>query len=79
MKGFEVLSGIKINLTKAEMFLINVEQDFLITAASLFGCAIGKFSLKYLGLSLHTKKLSVKDWDFLIYKIDKTKLQSWKG
>ena len=46
--------------------------------ARVFGCKTGKFSLKYLGLPLHNRKLAVKDWEFLLTKVEH-KLQSWKG
>lgn len=76
MQAFEAISGIKVNLEKTEMYAINTNH--LDQLASVFKCKTATFPIKYLGLPLHDKKLSVKDWNFLIDKIEK-KLQNWKG
>ena len=46
--------------------------------AQAFKCKVASFPIKYLGLPLHDRKLQVKDWRFLIDKVEK-KLQNWKG
>lgn len=69
MKEFEALSGIKINLFKTELFPFNTDSNFSQEATSLFGCKLGKFPFKYLGLPLHDRKLAVKDWNFLLNKL----------
>lgn len=76
MKGFEALSGININLDKTEFFPINLPRTEAQLLASVFGCKIGTFPFKYLGLPLHYKKLMNKDWDYILKKWD-NKLQSW--
>lgn len=77
MKSFEALSGIRINFSKTELFSLHTSAEFTQAAAQLFGCQIGKFPLKYLGLPLHNRKLALKDWNFLITKLEH-KLQNWK-
>ena len=43
-----------------------------------FGCRWGTFPIKYLGLPLHNKKLTVADWQFLVDKIE-ARLPSWQS
>lgn len=50
MQCLEALTGIKINLSKTELFPINIDADLKNEAAALFGCKIGKFPFIYLGL-----------------------------
>ena len=76
MQAFQAVSGIKTNLDKTEMYAINTTN--LTTLADIFSCKTSTFPIKYLGLPLHDRKLSVSDWRFLVEKIDK-KLQIWKG
>ncbi|XP_078150904.1 uncharacterized protein LOC144546233 [Carex rostrata] len=76
MKAFEALSGIKINLSKTEMYGINI--DNLSHFAEIFQCSTSQFPIRYLGLPLHDRKLLVSDWHFLIDKFEK-KLPNWKG
>lgn len=56
----------------------NTDSNFSQEATSLFGCKPGKFPFKYLGLPLYDRKLTVKDWDFLLNKLT-NKLQSWSS
>jgi len=46
--------------------------------SQLFGCVIGKYPFCYLGLPMHTRKLSNKDW-LTIEKRIENKLSGWKG
>ena len=39
---------------------------------------MGKFPFRYLGLPMHTRKLSNKDWQTIENRIEK-KLSGWKG
>lgn len=58
------------------MYAINTDQ--LDTLATSFKCKPASFPVKYLGLPLHDRKLKIRDWFFLIDKVEK-KLQNWKG
>ena len=56
--AFEKISGLKINFHKSEMFCFGkakeVEKDY----TTLFGCKMGTFPFRYLGLPMHFKRLS---------------------
>jgi hypothetical protein len=59
---FEQLSGLKINFYKSEIFCFGQAKDCEIQYSQLFGCKIGAFPFKYLGIPMHYRKLSNRDW-----------------
>jgi hypothetical protein len=71
-KGFEGISGLKINFAKTKPVPLNLPvSDANAYAVFFFQCKLGKLPIKYLGLPLHWKKPSKSDWDILITKIHK--------
>jgi hypothetical protein len=46
--------------------------------SAVFGCQNGSFPFKYLGIPMHYRKLSNKDWKTVEERIEK-RLSSWKG
>ncbi len=75
---FEKLSGLKINFHKSELFYFGQAKDFVDHYSNIFGCKLGSFPVKYLGIPMHFRKLSNKDWKVIKQRIEK-KLSSWKG
>jgi hypothetical protein len=45
---------------------------------TLFGCGLGQYPFKYLGISMHHKKISNAVWKVIEEKFEK-KLSCWKG
>ena len=78
LSTFEQLSGLKINFHKSEIFCFGKAKDHTVFYSQLFGCGVGKFPFRYLGLPIHTRKLSNKDWQTIENRIEK-KLSGWKG
>ena len=78
LSTFEQLSGLKINFHKSEIFCFGKAKDHKVFYSQLFGCGVGKFPFRYLGLPIHTRKLSNKDWRTIENRIEK-KLSGWKG
>jgi hypothetical protein len=54
---FEQISGMRINYHKSELIPINVEVEECTTFLETFGCVLGSFPIKYLGIPLHYDKL----------------------
>jgi hypothetical protein len=75
---FEQLSGLKINFYKSEIFCFCQAKDCEIQYSQLFGYKIGAFPFKYLGIPIHYRKLSNRDWKQVEERFEK-KLSSWKG
>jgi len=78
LSTFEQLSGLKINFHKSEIFCFGRAKEHQEFYSQLFGCEMGNYHFRYLGLPMHTRKLSNKDWLDIEKRIEK-KLSGWKG
>jgi hypothetical protein len=76
--AFENLSGLKINFHKSEVFCFGEAKAIQDEYSSIFGCQVGTYPFKYLGIPMHCKRLSNNDWKIIEHMIEK-KLSSWKG
>jgi hypothetical protein len=59
--AFEKLSGLKINFHKSELFYYGQAREMEGQYIKLFGCDLGKYSFRYLGIPMHHKKISNAD------------------
>jgi hypothetical protein len=59
--AFENLSGLKINFHKSEVFCFGEAKDMQEEYPSIFGCQVGTYPFKYLGIQMHCKRLSNSD------------------
>jgi hypothetical protein len=75
---FEQLSGLKINFHKSELFCFGQAKESEEEYSYLFGCKMGSYHFRYLGLPMHYRKLNNKDWKLIEERIKK-KLSGWKG
>nr|BDI54533.1 retrotransposon protein, putative, unclassified [Triticum aestivum] len=67
--AFEILSGLKINFLKREVITIGMANHESSRIASLLNCKLGSFPIKYLGLPISTKKLTIAEWEPLYGKV----------
>ena len=58
---FEQLSGLKINFHKSEFFYFGKAKEEENLYTQLFGCELGSYPCRYLGLPMHYKKLNNTD------------------
>jgi hypothetical protein len=56
--SFEQLSRLKINYHKSEIFYFGDARNSKNIYSQLFGCQIGTYPSKYLGIPMHYKKLN---------------------
>jgi hypothetical protein len=75
--AFEQLSGLKINFHKSEMFFYGEAKEMENHYTNLFGCGLGQYSFRYLGIPMHHKKISNANWKVIEEKFEK-KLSCWK-
>ena len=68
---FEQLSGLKINFHKSEVFYFEKAKDEEHTYRQLFGCELGALPFSYLGIPIHHRKLSNKEWKCIEERIEK--------
>jgi hypothetical protein len=66
---FELMSGLKINFMKSEIFSINADNDTTKFYSDLFNCQVGQLPMKYLGMPVTFANLKNIDWDFLDAKM----------
>lgn len=78
LSTFEKLSGLKINFHKSELFCFGKANEVMMDYVKNFGCDMGKYPFKYLGIPMHHKRISNKDWQAIEDRFQK-KLSSWKG
>jgi hypothetical protein len=69
LETFGKCSGLRVNLSKTEIFPIRCSDDILTEALPAFPRKISSFPGKYLGISLHTRKLRRVEVQPLIDKI----------
>ena len=75
---FEHLSRLKINFHKSEFFCYREAKECEEQYAQLFGCDVCTHSFRYLGITMHYRKLRNSDWKGVEERF-KCKLSSWKG
>jgi hypothetical protein len=75
---FGECSGLKINISKTEIFLIRLDNTLVTQILQNFPGKNCRFLGKYLGLSLHVRKLRKIDVHRLLDKIG-ARLPGWKG
>lgn len=78
MTTFELILGMRINYHKSKIILVNMTNEELNSLADIFGCPVGVFPIKYLGIPLRYEKLSRNDLQPLIDKIIK-RIAGWRG
>jgi hypothetical protein len=75
---FEQLSGLKINFHKSELFFFGEALNDASLYADLFGCGQGQFPIRYLGIPIHYRRLTLAEWKCVEERLQK-RLSSWKG
>jgi hypothetical protein len=69
LSAFELLSGLKINFHKSELFCFDGTQDDANQYAELFGCGLGSFPISYLGIPIHHRRLTLAEWKIVKEKL----------
>lgn len=77
LKLFEIMSGLKINYGKSQLFATNQDLESANSWAALIGCLVGKWPLSYLGVFIGESCKSKKFWIPMVKKI-RTNLSKWK-
>ncbi|KAK1256826.1 hypothetical protein QJS04_geneDACA024624 [Acorus gramineus] len=75
---FEMLSGLKINLSKSALLAVNVEEEVVDDLSGIMGCVRQSFPNQHLGLPLVVSKIRAVDWRPLTERMEK-RLEGWAG
>lgn len=74
---FEQLSRLKINFHKSEFLYFGRTGEEEDHYKQLFSCEVGKLPFRYLGIPIHFRKLTNKEWE-CIEDVFEKKLNYWK-
>lgn len=78
LRDFENMSGLAVNIEKTSMFCSGIDESVLLQIQNKFSLKPASLPIRYLGLPLCSKKLSVGDCDPLLVQI-KAKMGSWSN
>ncbi|GMI70762.1 hypothetical protein HRI_000745500 [Hibiscus trionum] len=70
-RGFEIASGLKLNLSKSTILGVNVNSSDVKSWAESINCPGEEFPYKYLGLPLGSPKNSIALWTPVIEQFEK--------
>ncbi|MCI12496.1 LINE-1 reverse transcriptase like [Trifolium medium] len=76
LRGFEMVSGLKVNFWKSYVMGINVSEEFLSLASGFLNCRIGYLPFKYLGLPVGANPRLFATWVPMLDVI-RRRLGSW--
>ena len=74
---YEMMSGLKINYNKSEVFVMGVEEEEKERIATCFLCKVGQLPITYLGMPVSDCKLSKAQLSYLSDKVGQ-RLGTWK-
>lgn len=76
LRGFELMSGLCINLNKSKLYGVNLDNYVMLAALSFFACQIGKFPFLFLAISIGGNRRRNEFWAFMLTKLKK-RLNIW--
>ncbi|PNX89544.1 ribonuclease H, partial [Trifolium pratense] len=78
LRGFELVSGMKINFVKSKLYGINVGERFLEAAANFLLCKSESIPFKFLGLPVGANPRRLNTWKPVVESMLK-RLSGWNG
>ncbi|XP_058752127.1 uncharacterized protein LOC131625264 [Vicia villosa] len=77
-RGFELMSGMKVNFHKSNIYGINMSELSMLSASSFLSCNIDVFPCKFIGVMIGDIPRKAYLWKHLVNNL-RNKLSSWKG
>jgi hypothetical protein len=78
LRGFESVSGLKINLVNSKLYGFNIEPRFLEASSSYLSCLSDAVPFKFLGISVGANPIRRITWKLVVEPMAK-RLNSWSG
>ena len=72
------MSGLKVNFHKSLLVGVNIGYSWLIEAASILNCKVGKIPFLYLGLSIGGDPRRLSFWE-PVMNVIKSRLSGWQS
>ncbi|XP_058733104.1 uncharacterized protein LOC131604696 [Vicia villosa] len=78
IKGYELVSELKVNFCKSKVYNINLEEYFLERDSQFLCCCSDTLPLKFLGISVGINPRRCNSWTSFVISLKK-RLSSWKA
>ncbi|GAU30676.1 hypothetical protein TSUD_39000 [Trifolium subterraneum] len=78
LRGFEMVSGLKINFTKSKLYGINVDDRFLEAGSTFLSCRSDVIPFKFLGIPVGANPRRRETWRPVVEAMSK-RLSRWSG
>ncbi|GJX15682.1 RNA-directed DNA polymerase, eukaryota, reverse transcriptase zinc-binding domain protein [Tanacetum coccineum] len=78
MQVFNLASGLKINISKSNVYGIGVSSEEIEDMARVTGCASGSLPFIYLGLPIGSNMNLIANWQFMIDRF-RRRMSTWKA
>ncbi|XP_058786925.1 uncharacterized protein LOC131661401 [Vicia villosa] len=78
LRGFEMVSGLRINFHKSKLIGININPNVLEIATTLISCRSEDKHFKFLGIMIGSNPRRISSWKPLLDNV-RRKLNCWKG
>jgi len=75
---FDAMSGLKVNFNKSMLVGVNIFVSWLVEAATILNCKVGKVPFLYLSLFIGGDPRRLAFWDPVMHTI-KSRLSAWKN
>jgi hypothetical protein len=76
LRGFEMVSGLKVNFWKSNIMGVNVPHEFMTVASTFLNCRVNSIPFKYLGLPIGANPRRATTWEPLITSL-RNRLGAW--
>ncbi|PNX90003.1 ribonuclease H, partial [Trifolium pratense] len=76
LRGFELVSGLKINFVKSKLFGINIDMSFLKAGAAFLSCNTAAVPFKFLVIPVGANPRRRETWNPIMEALNK-RLHSW--
>ncbi|CAK8566310.1 unnamed protein product [Lathyrus sativus] len=78
LRGFELISGLKVNFFKSSLYGVNCKKGFLDSAAEFLNSEVSSLPLKFFGTFVGDSPRRIRMWSHVI-ELFRSKLTVWKS
>ncbi|MCI17398.1 LINE-1 reverse transcriptase like, partial [Trifolium medium] len=71
LRGFELVSGLKVNFFKSSLMGVNVSPTFMRLASIFLNCRVSQIPFRYLGLPVGANPRSRSTWEPMLDSLQK--------
>lgn len=77
-RGFELISGLKVNFFKSKIFGVNIKEESMEGASQFLCCCRDELPFKFLDISVGSNPRRCETWNPILQSLKK-KLSNWKA